>query len=237
MQETLSQLIDLQKMDKRIAELQAVITNTPLQIKTIEEKIAKGLQGKESITNELEENKKKYTELELDLNEKKELLSSSQKKLTSVQNNKEYESVLRELDTLKKNISDGDVQLKEMMNSNFKYESELSTINDLLTDLDKQMKELSHDKVDEDKEMREELGVLLKKREAFAETMKKSTIMKYERVRSHRNNIGVASVKDEICNGCYMHIPPQLYVDVKKDKAIYSCPHCQRILYYEQEGE
>lgn len=237
MQETLSQLIDLQKMDKRIAELQAVITNTPLQIKTIEEKIAKGLKGKESITNELEENKKKYAELERELNEKKELLSSSQKKLTSVQNNKEYESVLRELDTLKKNISDGDVQLKEMMNSNFKYESELSTINDLLCDLDKQMKELSHDKVDEDKEMREELGVLLKKREAFAETMKKSTIIKYDRVRSHRNNIGVASVKDEICNGCYMHIPPQLYVDVKKDKAIYSCPHCQRILYYEQEGE
>lgn len=235
MQEVLSQLIDLQKMDTRIAAIQAVITNTPLQIKTIEDKVVKVFHGKETISHELEENKKNYLELEKDLILKKELLANSQKKLTSVQNNKEYESVLRELDTLKKNIADGDVKLKEMMNSSFKYESELGTIIELQTELEKQLHALSHDKVDEDKELHEELEVLLKKRSTLAEKIKKSAVMKYERVRSHRNNIGIASVKDEVCNGCYMRIPPQLYVDVKKDKSIYACPHCQRILYYLKE--
>lgn len=235
MQEVLSQLIDLQKMDTRIAAIQAVITNTPLQIKTIEDKVVKVFHGKETISHELEENKKNYLELEKDLILKKELLANSQKKLTSVQNNKEYESVLRELDTLKKNIADGDVKLKEMMNSSFKYESELGTIIELQTELEKQLHALSHDKVDEDKELHEELEVLLKKRSTLVEKIKKSAVMKYERVRSHRNNIGIASVKDEVCNGCYMRIPPQLYVDVKKDKSIYACPHCQRILYYLKE--
>lgn len=235
MQEVLSQLIDLQKMDTRIAAIQAVITNTPLQIKTIEDKVVKVFHGKETISHELEENKKNYLELEKDLILKKELLANSQKKLTSVQNNKEYESVLRELDTLKKNIADGDVKLKEMMNSSFKYESELGTIIELQTDLEKQLHALSHDKVDEDKELHEELEILLKKRPPLVEKIKKSAVMKYERVRSHRNNIGIASVKDEVCNGCYMRIPPQLYVDVKKDKSIYACPHCQRILYYLKE--
>lgn len=237
MQEVLSQLIDLQKMDSRIGEIQAVIKNTPLQIKTVEDKIAKAVLGKESITAAMEETKKNHTTLEKELTEKKELLAGSQKKLTSVQNNKEYESVLRELDVLKKTITDGDAKLKEMLSSKFNYESELGSINELLADLEKQLAEVSHHKVDEEKELREELGALLKKREAFVEKVKKSAIMKYERVRSHRNNIGVASVKDEVCNGCYMHLPPQLYVDVKKDKAIYSCPHCQRILYYIPDGE
>lgn len=237
MQEVLSQLIDLQKMDTRIAAIDSVITNTPLQIKTIEDKVSKVFHGKETISHELEENKKNYLELESDLISKKELLANSQKKLTSVQNNKEYESVLRELDILKKNITDGDVKLKEMMNSSFKYESELVTITELQTDLNKQLKTLSHDKVDEDKDLHEELDILSKNRLVLVEKIKKSALMKYERVRTHRNNIGVASVKDEVCNGCYMRIPPQLYVDVKKDKAIYSCPHCQRILYYVQEAE
>lgn len=237
MQEILSQLIDLQKMDSRIGEIEAVIKNTPLQIQTVEDKIAKAVLGKESISVAMEDTKKAYAELEKDLTEKKELLAGSQKKLTSVQNNKEYESVLRELDVLKKNITDGDTKLKDLFNAKFKYESELVTINDLLADLEKQLVEVSHHKIDEEKELRQELTLLLKKRATFVEKVKKSAIMKYERVRSHRHNIGVASVKDEVCNGCYMHLPPQLYVDVKKDKAIYSCPHCQRILYYVPEEE
>ncbi len=235
MQEILCQLIELQKMDSRIAEIEAVISDMPQQVKQLTDKLEKAQKGYDAISNELAENKKAYANLENELAEKKELLASSQKKLTSVQNNKEYESVLRELDSLKKSISDGESKLKEMTNLNFKYESEFATVKELTENLQQQLEDLKNSKVDEDKELHNELIEIKEKRDNFTTDIKKSVLAKYERVRVHRSNIGIVAVKDEVCDGCYMRIPPQLYVDVKKDKSIYSCPHCQRILYYKEE--
>lgn len=235
MQEILSQLVELQRMDTRIAEIELVLMDMPQQIKTLNEKLEKAKKGYDAIRNAWQENKEAYASLEVALNEKKDLLVNSQKKLTSVQNNKEYESVLRELDVLKKSISEGDAQLKDMTALNFKYESEHASANEVIENLSKQLDELKNHKVDEDRELQDELISLKAKRCDFASGMKKSIVSKYDRVRSHRNNIGVAPVKDEVCDGCYMRIPPQLYVDVKKDKSVYTCPHCQRILYYVNE--
>src|SRR4030043_50165 len=38
--------------------------------------------------------------------------------------------------------------------------------------------------------------------------------------------------KEEICQGCNMNIPPQLFVEIKKNEEIINCPQCRRILYY-----
>lgn len=237
MQEVLSQLIELQKIDTRVHEIESVIKNMPLLSQNLQEKLAKADAGFESIQNEMSENKAAYAKLEKEIHEKKELLTSSQKKLTSVQNNKEYESVLRELDTLKKNIIEGDNKLKEMLNTSFKYESEFATITELKENIKKQIEELNQNKTDEDKELHTELAVLNEKRVAFIPKIKKPILSKYDKIREHRNNIGVASVKDEVCNGCYMRIPPQLYVDIKKDTTVNQCPHCQRLLYYVKDVE
>ena len=229
MQEILEQLIELQKIDSKIASIEGVIKNTPSQIKAVQEKYEKAITGYDSIKAALDENKKTYLVLEADLNEKKSNLLNSQTKLSSVQNTKEYESVIRELDTLKKSVAEDEAKLKEMMNLDFKYESELSKMVELKESLEKELEDVSISKADEDKEMHDELAKLMQQRENYASKIKKST---YKRVRAHRHNIGIASVKDEVCNGCYMHIPPQLYVEVKKDLDVHTCPHCQRILYY-----
>ena len=67
--------------------------------------------------------------------------------------------------------------------------------------------------------------------------IKKSILSKYEVLRSARNNLAIVQVEDEICKGCYMKIPPQLYVEVKKDRDIKQCPNCQRFLHYKKNTE
>jgi predicted nucleic acid-binding Zn-ribbon protein len=44
--------------------------------------------------------------------------------------------------------------------------------------------------------------------------------------------IAVTEVKGEVCQGCNMNIPPQLYVEIKSNEEIIQCPQCHRILYY-----
>ncbi len=236
MQEVITHLVKLQSMDSRIAEINSVVSNTPSQMQAIKDRLDKAISGHKAIGSALETNKKEYLQLEKELNERKELFANSQKKLMTVQNNKEYQSVLREQDNLKKTIDDNDKVLKEMLSANYGYESELASITELKDSLELELSGVTSEKREEDKELHTELELLVKEREEQATKISKVQLSKYDRIRGYRKNIAVAKVKDEVCNGCYMHLPPQLYVEVKKDTpTIYSCPYCQRILYYQEE--
>lgn len=59
-------------------------------------------------------------------------------------------------------------------------------------------------------------------------------LKKYEGIRAKRGGVGLAKVKDETCLGCFIHIPPQVYIILKRGASeLMTCPHCHRILYVE----
>ena len=49
-----------------------------------------------------------------------------------------------------------------------------------------------------------------------------------------RAGVVVVEARGESCSGCFMSIPPQIFVNVKKNAEIITCPNCQRILYYKE---
>lgn len=61
-------------------------------------------------------------------------------------------------------------------------------------------------------------------------------LKKYESIRAKRGGIGLVKVKDETCLGCFIHIPPQVYIQIKKGASeLMTCPHCHRILYADSQ--
>ncbi len=61
---------------------------------------------------------------------------------------------------------------------------------------------------------------------------------KYETIKARSGGRAVVPVKDEACQGCYIHIPPQVYIQLKRgDEELIMCPHCHRILYVEEEAQ
>ncbi len=61
---------------------------------------------------------------------------------------------------------------------------------------------------------------------------------KYESIKARSGGRAVVSVKDEACQGCFIHIPPQVYIQLKRgDEELIMCPHCYRILYVEEETQ
>ena len=45
----------------------------------------------------------------------------------------------------------------------------------------------------------------------------------------------MAAVRDGICTGCRLQIPPQLIAQVKRSDDLHVCPYCRRMLYWEGE--
>ncbi len=59
----------------------------------------------------------------------------------------------------------------------------------------------------------------------------------YMTVLEANNGGAVAEGRDEICQGCNMNIPPQMFVEIKKNEEIIQCPQCRRILYWKEKNE
>jgi hypothetical protein len=61
-------------------------------------------------------------------------------------------------------------------------------------------------------------------------------IFKYQ-LRKHSDGIAIAEVKKEVCQGCNMNIPPQMYNDLQKTTSFQYCPSCERIIFWQDENE
>ncbi len=53
----------------------------------------------------------------------------------------------------------------------------------------------------------------------------------YEKLRQQKDGLAVMPIKDGICQGCNVKVPPSLIGRVKRGKEIVYCENCNRILY------
>src|SRR6185503_5149303 len=85
----------------------------------------------------------------------------------------------------------------------------------------------------QDKEHATELAQLqLRHREASVR-VEKALLDRYNQVKASRKDHPLAAVRDGICLGCRLQIPPQLIAQVKRSEDLHLCPYCRRILYWE----
>ena len=229
--ETIEQFIKLQGFDTRIREVEKLLAEIPEMLKERLSEYETLSEEKKYLEGSYNETKTEALKIEAESSERKNMLTGAQKKLSSVNNNKEYEAALKELDILKKNISDADAKTKTLTEKMEELQSAITEKTDACLQAKSVYLKEKEEKEEENKELFEEIATLKKEREAFINTVKKNLFSKYERVRTARQNLAIAPVNGETCTGCYMKIPPQLAVEVKKEKALLQCPYCQRFLY------
>ena len=83
----------------------------------------------------------------------------------------------------------------------------------------------------------EALGRKQGDKEALSIDVSPSILKRYEEIKARRGGRAVVPVRDEACQGCYIHIPPQISIVLKRgDDELIPCPHCHRILYVEDQA-
>ena len=62
--------------------------------------------------------------------------------------------------------------------------------------------------------------------------MDEEVIYKFEKIVRKKEGLGIVSIKNSVCMGCNMILPPQFVNDVRREEKIIFCPNCSRILYF-----
>ncbi len=228
----LDKLIELQKTDTNLRKLKKSIETATERRAAIEQEFEQHAFSIREIQNKRDSLQAKRADLEKQIAENKTYLERADRNLKHAQNQKEYETAMRETDALQKQITAFETTIVEILEEVEGVEKELEErseeINSLdakrdaaLADFDKLIKA---DKAECDTESKH-------RAEAFA-TLPARLASVYDRLAQRsRDGIAVAEVVNGSCSACYMQLRPQVQLNVKKGDEIITCENCTRIMY------
>ena len=234
----LNALYNLQTIDSSIDKMRIVRGELPLEVQDLEDEIA-GLETRiENFISETQELKDSISEKQNTIASSKVMIKKYEDQQSNVRNNREYDSLTKEVEYQNLEIQLSEKRIKE---STYKLESiqeDITKSQDYLTerkdDLDIKNSELK----DIIAETEKEEGLLSKRSEENKKFIEDRLLIAYTRIRTNaRNGLAVVQIERDACGGCFNKIPPQHQLDIRMHKKIIVCEYCGRILVDEAIAE
>lgn len=235
MEQELKTIFEAQQIDTQIIENEKKMLLAPRMIaemdSEIEEMRSKAEREKEIIQELEKERRKKEKELEVE----KGKIVKFESKLYEVKTNKEYQALLKEIETAKE--------------TNDKTEEEVLVLMDKVEELKKDYEILAVHLKKREAEVEREENKLNKELDSIDKTIRELKTQRdnllsvvtdslketYSTLIVKRAGLAVVNLKYGVCQGCYMNIPPQLFIEATKNRQLILCPSCNRIFYFLEE--
>ena len=230
-EERLRALYDLQLIDSRVDEIRNVRGELPLEVRDLEDEV----EGFKLRLQKFEEN---LTDIDNQIKAKKNLIEESKSLIKkyneqqkNVRNNREFNSLAKEIE-----FQELEIQLAEKHIKEFKAQTEQKNevIEGTKERLSEREEHLKHKKNDLDAilaETEKEEKELLDKSDEYKTKIEDRLAKAYSKIRSSvKNGLAVVPIERGASGGSYFTIPPQVQVEIAARKKIITDEHSGRIL-------
>ena len=230
-EEKLKALYQLQTIYTEIDKIKTLRGELPLEVQDLEDEIA-GLQTRvNNFQTDLSTMKSADNEYRRNIDKAQALVEKYTKDLDNVRNNREFDSLNKEIEYQNLEIELANKRLREGAAKQRICLDEIEKIRAIIADkelmLEEKKSELD-DIISETRQKEEELRDQAKKKELMIEPR---LLMSYKRIRKNsRNGLGIVYVQRDACGGCFNKIPPQRQLDIKMRKKVIVCEYCGRIM-------
>jgi predicted nucleic acid-binding Zn-ribbon protein len=237
MEEVFKKLQTLQDILSEKISLEGDIQEIPKILVTQEEILSRLKRTFVEKSLEYEKTRAAESEFRGLLAEAEALREKSEKYMDSVNTQREYEALEKEI---------RDAAEKEQQ-----YRKDLQREERILADLDEQLKQSGILIEQQEAELvshRAGIGAEIAEKKAKMETliarekeltanMDSEVLFKFERIIRNKMGRGIVGIRSGVCMGCHMILPVQFANMVRQGEEIVFCPYCSRILCYEETDE
>ena len=230
-EDKLKALYQLQCVDSDIDNIRVVRGELPLEIQDLEDDVT-GLKTRiDKLKEELAVLDESLSASRLKKREGKALIKKYDKQIENIKNNREYESLSKEIEFQTLEIELCEKKEKEIKAKKLMKDEVVLATNEILKERKKELK-IKNGELDEiTKETEKEEKSLLRKSTKAQVVIEERLLNAYNRVRTNvRNGLAVVSVDRDACGGCFNKIPSQRQLDIRTHKKVIVCEHCGRIL-------
>ncbi|WP_291316946.1 C4-type zinc ribbon domain-containing protein [Desulfuromonas sp.] len=235
MQEKMGLLIELQELDREMIktrenrrEFETEQASLAAELETVQSML-------DSLVDEIEALQAQHKELRQALEIEQANIEKAEGRLPAIKTQKEYVAVLKEVDTAKKlnkeiqdRIEAKNAEIEVLDKDRQEKSGEVETI---ASRVKSRNAEIASSLADYDQVLGESDG----KRKVLLDQIPSSMRKRYQMLLDRRGGLAVVEARRGTCLGCNMHLPPQLFNSLLRRNEIYTCPHCNRLLYVHQE--
>jgi uncharacterized protein len=230
-EEKLSSLVTLQKVDSKLDEIRILKGELPMEVADLEDEIqglhARKLRIEEEINgiSDFIEQKKNA------IKEAQALEKKYEKDSENVKNNREFEAINKEIEMqqlevklCEKHIKDANEEMAEKVAALEKANKAIAAKEGVLNTKKGELEKIIAATEKEEKQFN-------KLADDAKGHVEPRLLASYEKIRSnYRNGLAVVPVERDACGGCFYYIPPQKQSEIKQRKKVMVCENCGRVL-------
>lgn len=230
-EEKLSSIIKLQKIDSKLDNIQVLKGELPIEVSDLEDEI-EGLHARQNrIEEEINGIQQFIEQKKTAIKDAQELVKKYEKQSENVKNNREFEAINKEIEmqTLEvklaeKHIKDATEEIAEKAKQLELAKKAVATKENNLKGKKGELEKIIGETDKEEKYYNKLAG-------SAREHVDERLMLSYDRIRkNYRNGLAVVPVERDSCGGCFNAIPPQKQSEIKQRKKIIVCENCGRIL-------
>lgn len=230
-EEKLRALYNLQLIDSRVDEIRNVRGELPLEVRDLEDEVEGFKLRLQKMVDNLADIDTQIKGKKNLIEEAKTLIKKYNEQQKNVRNNREFNSLAKEIEFQELEIQLAEKHIKE-------FKAQIEQKNEVIESTKERLKEredhLKHKKGDLDAilaETKKEEDILLKKSEEYKTKIEDRLAKAYTRIRESVNNgLAVVAIERGASGGSYFIIPPQVQVEIAARKKIITDEHSGRIL-------
>ncbi len=231
-------LLQLQALDLKIEALKGREREIPKQKEKFEirkkrlmEELSQSEQRCKTLTVE-------QRECEVDIQQKEAQIKKYDMQLLGVKKNEEYQALLHEMDTLKKQNSLKEERVIALMleidEAKAHLEEDKKRIAAGMKELDAQITKVDEELAATEADRKELEG----QREPLLKNIDEEMLSRYTRIRSSKKTgAAVVPLRGESCSGCHMRVTAQIINEIMAGTKLHACHHCGRLLYHADNFE
>lgn len=233
-QEQIKILIQVQDVDGKIIQVDRQINAFSQEAARLDRQVVEHERQVADEAKSLDDLKKNYRELETESKLNAEMIVKSNEKLRAVKTNKEYQSILKEIEELHKKNSGIEDQMLAKLEAIESLEAAIVERTAALEGFMRTCQEKKASLADKELHERQAIEELNAKKSQISVNADPKMIAILEEVRKKVRGSAVVPVQQATCMGCHMNIPAQLFNELQRFDQLRFCPHCHRIIYWKE---
>ncbi|WP_396154197.1 zinc ribbon domain-containing protein [Flavobacterium sp.] len=230
-EEKLRAIYALQLIDSKIDEIRNVRGELPLEVEDLEDEVAGLSKRLEKLNDDLNNIDHQAKEKKNNIDDYKAAIKKYTEQQKNVRNNREFNSLSKEIEFQELEIQLAEKHIKEMKVT---FENKKEIVNQTKDKLESKENHLKHKKAELSDIMAEtekDENFLIEKSNDFRGKIEARLLSAYDRIRnSVVNGLAVVSIERGASAGSFFTIPPQTQMEIAGRKKILTDEHSGRIL-------
>ncbi|MCZ6696501.1 MAG: hypothetical protein O7A63_08185 [Acidobacteria bacterium] len=217
-------MIGLESIDEKTAAI-------PAEVAALEKSLLALQQEIQSARVRLDELQSDRRRLEGDLQAVETRIQKYQAQLAEIKTNKEYQVMLKEIETCRTERLALDEKILLEMEEGDGRSEEFRALEKRLKEKESETRQGKKELDDRASALRKEREELEGERKALSESIPREYLVPFTKVANQRRGLALVAVRDELCGGCHVRVMPRLIQQVRRAEGLIACDSCKRYLY------